>query len=72
MQNAKGLWTPQEAGPHRLSESEQSTKEHTGAVPRPPCTYEADVQLGLHAGSPKLGQELSLKLLPACGFHSPN
>lgn len=30
-----------------LSETEPQTKEHTEAVPRPPCTYTADVQLGL-------------------------
>ena len=40
------------------------SKEHTGAEPRPPCTYVADVQLGLHVGPEQLEQGLSQKLLP--------
>ena len=35
-----------------LPETEPPTKDHTWAGPRPPCTYVADVQLGLHADLP--------------------
>jgi hypothetical protein len=34
--------------------------------------YVADVQLGLHGVPQQLKWGLSLKLLPLCGFHSPN
>lgn len=37
--------------PWELPETEPPTKEHTWAGPRLPCTYVADVQLGLHVGS---------------------
>ena len=37
-----------------LSETEPPTKEHTQAGPRPPHTYVADVQLGLHVGPEQL------------------
>jgi hypothetical protein len=38
----------------RLLESEPPSKEHTWAGPRPPSTYVADVQLGLHVGPEQL------------------
>ena len=44
-----------------LSESEPPTKEHTQAGPRSPCTYVADVHLGLHVGPEQLEQGLFQK-----------
>ena len=50
----------------RLSESEPTTKEHTGLdLGIPAYMYVADVQLGLHVGPEQLEQGLSQKLLPA-------
>jgi hypothetical protein len=40
------------------------------AGPRPPHTYVADVQLGLHMDPEQLEQGLSLKLLPVHGICS--
>jgi hypothetical protein len=50
-----------------VSESEPQTKEHIWAGPRSPCTYVADVKLGLHVGPKQLEQGLSQKLLSVCG-----
>jgi hypothetical protein len=36
----------------------------------PPHIYETNVYLGLHVGPKQLEQELSPKLLPACGICS--
>jgi hypothetical protein len=44
--------------------SDPQVKEHTWAGLRPPHTYVADVQLGLHVGSEKLGWGLLQQLLP--------
>jgi hypothetical protein len=38
--------------------------------PRAPCTYIADVQLGLHVGPEQLEQGLFLKLMPVCWIYS--
>jgi hypothetical protein len=35
---------------------EPSTKAHTWAAPKPPCTHVADVHLGLHVGPKQLKQ----------------
>ena len=43
---------------------ETQTKEHTRFGPRLPCTYVADMQLGLHVGPEHLKQGLSQRLLP--------
>jgi hypothetical protein len=47
------------------SESEPPTNEHTWVGPRPPCSYVADVQLGLHVvlnnwnrGYPETGADM--------------
>ena len=53
------LWGP--------SEPEAPTWDHAGAGPRPP----ADMQL-VFIWVLKLEQGLLLKVLPACGTHSPN
>ena len=81
----EGLWAPKGRGtPQKeqqsqltwtlgaLRESEPPTKEHTQAEPRPPNTYVADMQLGLHVDLEQMEWGLSLKLLPVCGIHSPN
>ena len=39
-----------------LSETEPPTKEHIWAAPRPPWSYVADVQLGLHVDLEQLEQ----------------
>ena len=45
----KTPWKEQsEPGLLEFTETEAPTKEHTWAGPRPPSTYTADVQLGLH------------------------
>ena len=44
-----------------LSETESPTKELIQSGPRPPCTYVADMQVGLHVGSKQLEQGLSQK-----------
>ena len=38
-----------------LLELELTNKEHLQAEPRPPHTYVADLQLGLHVGPEQLG-----------------
>ena len=72
----EGLWAPKGKGtlqedqestnlhPWGLSESQPPTKDHAQAGPRPPHTYVADVQLGLHVGPEQLELGLSQKLLP--------
>jgi hypothetical protein len=52
----------------RLQDTEPPTKEHTRGETRPPCTYVADVQFGLHVGPKQLKQGLSQKLLPVRGY----
>ena len=52
------------------SESEPPPKVHTGAEPRPPHTYVADVQLGFHVGSEQLKRRISQKLIPVHGICS--
>ena len=39
----------------RLIETEPLTKEHAGGEPRPPYTFVADGQLGLHVGPLTIG-----------------
>jgi hypothetical protein len=56
--------------PWGLSEIETPTKEHILAEPRPPHTYVADVQLGLHVGPKQIEQGLSQKLLPMHAIYS--
>ena len=41
--------------PWGLPEIEPPTKEPAWAGPKPPCTYVADVHLGLYVGPPKTG-----------------
>ena len=48
--------------PWGSQETEPPTEEHTWAEPRPPCTYVAGVQLGLHVGPEQLDQWLFQKL----------
>jgi hypothetical protein len=45
------------------SPSEPPTKEHSSARRRPPCTYVADVQLGLHGGSSTKGMRTIPKVV---------
>jgi hypothetical protein len=78
----EGLWAPKGKGtlqedqestnlhPWGLSESQPPTKDHAQAGPRPPHTYVADVQLGLHVGPEQLELGLSQKLLPLSGVFS--
>jgi hypothetical protein len=56
--------------PWRVSGTELPTKKHTWTGPRPPCSYVADVQLGLHVGPEQLERELSSKQLAVCGICS--
>lgn len=44
------------------------TKEYMQAGPRPPPSYVADVQFGLHVSPEQLERNLSQKLLPAVGI----
>ena len=46
----------------------RTTKEHTWAGPKIPCSYVADVQLGLHVGPEQRKQGLSQKLFPVDGI----
>jgi hypothetical protein len=55
-------------GYSRLSETEPPTKECIRAVPRPPCTNVAVVQVGLHVGPEQLEWKLLLKLMPISGI----
>ena len=52
---SKGIGTLQRDQESHLTwtsvKTEPSTKEHTQAGPRPPHTYVADIQLGLHVAS---------------------
>jgi hypothetical protein len=43
----------------RATLRKEGCKEHTWAGPRPPHTYIADVQLGLHVGPEQLEQGIS-------------
>jgi hypothetical protein len=79
LQAPKGTGTPQKDQQSqltwtlawRLSESEPTTKEHTGLdLGIPAYMYVADVQLGLHVYPEQLEQGLSPKLLPVCGICS--
>ena len=72
--NLEEIGTPQEDQQSQLiwtlwlSESESSSKEPTWTEPRPPCTYVANVQLGLHVGPIQLVKGLTQKLLPVHGI----
>jgi hypothetical protein len=65
----KGIGAPQKKQPSQLTctiralrESEPTTKEHTLAGPRPPCSYTVDVQLNFLVGPVQLKKDLSPKL----------
>ena len=76
LRTLKGIGTSPEDKQHQITwtlgalESEPPVKEHTRATLRPPCTYVADAQLGLHVGPEQLEWGLSQKLLPVCGICS--
>jgi hypothetical protein len=69
--NRNSMGRVNKPGPLGFSESEPPTKEHTQARPRPPGSYVADRQVGLHVGPEQLEQGLCQKLLPVhriCSF----
>jgi hypothetical protein len=69
----KRLRTPQEDQESQLAWTlggSQRQNQQPKTIPRPPCTYVTDVQLGLHVGPEQVEWGLSQKLLSVSGIYS--